>query len=163
MVPSRGGLGTPRRGRVDPSTLALILRAGPRRQSICPHATEGESIDAYHKMDRPIDARQASWLTTNPPAAVGYRLSCGMGLPEKEDLPHGLGRGWQPRALAAATPPSLPLTTSTRAEVSRALPCVSCSLMPVHYGLVQAKSIDWMLLRLSAGWECPPAGSCAFC
>ncbi len=52
-------------------------------------------------MHRPIDARRASWLTTNPPAATGYRLSCGMDLPEKEEPPHGLGPGWQPRALAA--------------------------------------------------------------
>ncbi len=52
-------------------------------------------------MDRPIDARQASWLTISPPATVGYHLSCGMSLPEKEELPHGLGPRWQPRALAA--------------------------------------------------------------
>lgn len=58
-------------------------------------------MERYSETSRTLDARFASWLATNPPTTVAYHLSCGLRLPEREELPHGLGPGWQGRALAA--------------------------------------------------------------
>ena len=62
---------------------------------------EGEDLERYPEITRPMDARFASWLATSPAPAVGYHLSCGLSLPEREAMPHGIGPGWQGRALAA--------------------------------------------------------------
>lgn len=58
-------------------------------------------MERYPEIPRPLDARFASWLATSPAPTVGYHLSCGLSLPEREEIPHGLGPGWQGRALAA--------------------------------------------------------------
>ncbi len=50
---------------------------------------------------RPVDARYASWLASSSPATVGYHLTCGMSVPEREGQPHGMGPGWEARAVAA--------------------------------------------------------------
>ncbi len=50
---------------------------------------------------RPIDARFASWLSSNSPSTVGYHLRCGVALPEPAERPHGTGPGWEARAVAA--------------------------------------------------------------
>ena len=58
-------------------------------------------MEKYSEMGRPMDARLASWLANNSPATVGYYMSCGLSLPDREKVPHGHGAGWQGRALAA--------------------------------------------------------------
>ena len=58
-------------------------------------------MERYPEIPRPLDARFASWLETSPAPTVGYHLSCGLTLPEREEMPHGTGPGWQGRALAA--------------------------------------------------------------
>lgn len=58
-------------------------------------------MERYPEIPRPLDARFASWLETSPAPTVGYHLSCGLRLPERETMPHGTGPGWQGRALAA--------------------------------------------------------------
>ena len=58
-------------------------------------------MDRYPEIPRPLDARFASWLETSSAPTVGYHLSCGLTLPEREERPHGKGSGWQGRALAA--------------------------------------------------------------
>ncbi len=58
-------------------------------------------MERYPEIPRPLDARYASWLATSPAPTVGYHLSCGLSLPGREEMPHGLGPGWQGRALAA--------------------------------------------------------------
>ena len=58
-------------------------------------------MERYPEIPRPLDARFASWLASSPAPTVGYHLSCGLSLPERETMPHGTGPGWQGRALAA--------------------------------------------------------------
>ena len=58
-------------------------------------------MEGYPEITRPLDARFASWLAASPAPTVGYLLSCGLSLPEREAMPHGTGPGWQGRALAA--------------------------------------------------------------
>ena len=58
-------------------------------------------MERYPEASRTVDARFASWLKTNSPTTVAYHMSCGLSLPEREKAPHGLGPGWQGRALAA--------------------------------------------------------------
>ena len=58
-------------------------------------------MERYPEMTRPLDARFASWLAASPAPTVGYLLSCGLSLPEREAMAHGTGPGWQGRALAA--------------------------------------------------------------
>jgi len=58
-------------------------------------------LERYPEVTRPLDARFASWLATSPAPTVGYHLSCGLRLPERETMPHGTGPGWQGRAFAA--------------------------------------------------------------
>ncbi len=63
--------------------------------------TGRRNLGTYFETTRPLDARFASWLANSSLAAVGYHLSCGLTLPESEEISHGLGPDWQGRALAA--------------------------------------------------------------
>lgn len=58
-------------------------------------------MERYPEMDRPLDARFASWLANNSLATIGYYTSCGLSLPDREEVPHGHGAGRQGRVLAA--------------------------------------------------------------
>ncbi len=58
-------------------------------------------MERYPEIPRPLDARFASWLESSSAPTVGYHLSCGLSLPERGTMPHGIGPGWQGRALAA--------------------------------------------------------------
>lgn len=58
-------------------------------------------MESYSEMGCPMDARLASWLANNSPTTVGYYMSCGLSLPDREKVPHGQGGSWQGRAVAA--------------------------------------------------------------
>ena len=58
-------------------------------------------MEGHPEIPCPLDARFASWLETSSAPTVGYHLSCGLTLPEREEMPYGTGPGWQGRAFAA--------------------------------------------------------------
>lgn len=73
-----------------------------------------------------INARIAGWISSSPPSLIGYQLRCGVSLPEKEERPHGKGKDWQPRTVAALVRECYGrgLRIPQREEVERAALCL---------------------------------------